>query len=337
MSEREPEQPASGNRVAILGADGLGTALAAGLWRRGRQFSLWTSEDDVAKSLRTYQENVKYLPGVKVPREVGVETDLEAAVRGAAVIVLTVHSEAIRQVTGRFGPLVPAGTVVVSAVKGLEEKTLLRMSQVMAQELPDPLKNNVAVLSGPTLALELAGGAPTGVDIAASDPEVSRRVRSALAMKRFRFKVRRDVAGVETASTFSDLYALGAGICDGLGLGQNTKAALMTRALAEMVTCSRALGGKASTLYGLAGLGDLIAAGSSPHNRNRALGEHVGQGHRLADAARGMVAVTDGVAAAARAHELAARDRLRIPLAETIYKILHAEEKPEAIVKVALP
>ncbi len=336
MSEMEREETA-GTGLAILGAGSLGTAVAAGLWRKGREFTLWTIEDDVADSLRTYRENVKYLPGIKVPKEVRVETDLEAALSGAGIVLFAVPSHVVREVAHRVAPLVGHEAVIVSAAKGLERETLLRMSQVLAEELPLPLKGRIAVISGPSLAPEVGHSVPTGVDLAAEDPELGRRVRAALMMKRFRFKLRRDVAGVEAGGTFKNLYAVGAGICDGLGLGQNTKAALVAKALGEMVACSRALGGKASTVYGLSGLGDLVVTCASPQSRNRSLGEHVGRGHKVSDVSRGMTSVTEGVEAAHNAHDLAVKHKLRVPLAEAIYRILNAEEKPEAIIKAALP
>jgi glycerol-3-phosphate dehydrogenase (NAD(P)+) len=336
MSEMEREETA-GTGLAILGAGSLGTAVAAGLWRKGREFTLWTIEDDVADSLRTYRENVKYLPGIKVPKEVRVETDLEAALSGAGIVLFAVPSHVVREVAHRVASLVGHEAVIVSAAKGLERDTLLRMSQVLAEELPLPLKGRIVVISGPSLAPEVGHSVPTGVDLAAEDPELGRRVRAALMMKRFRFKLRRDVAGVEAGGTFKNLYAVGAGICDGLGLGQNTKAALVAKALGEMVACSRALGGKASTVYGLSGLGDLVVTCASPQSRNRSLGEHVGRGHKVSDVSRGMISVTEGVEAAHNAHDLAVKHKLRVPLAEAIYRILNAEEKPEAIIKAALP
>lgn len=327
----------SGGSVVFLGAGGLGTALAAGLWRSGRRFTLWTVEEDVAESLRTYRENVKYLPGVKVPREVAVTLDLEEALEGAEIVVLSVPSHVIREVTRRAAGLIPPSAIVVSAAKGLELDTLLRMSQVVASELPEALRGRIVALSGPSLAPEVAQGVPTGVDAASTDPEMARAVKSALAGRRFKMKVRRDMPGVEAGGTFKNLYAIGSGVLDGLGLGNNTKSAMLVKALSEMIACARALGGKASTLYGLSGLGDLIVTATSPHSRNRTLGEHLGQGHRVADITRGMVGVTEGVDAARAAHQLAARNKLRLPLAETILRVLNGEEKPEAIAKLSLP
>ncbi len=337
MSEMEDTQRQGGPRVAILGAGGLGTAIAAGLWKKGRIFTLWTPEEDVAESLRTYQENVKYLPGIKIPKEVDVGTDLESVLDGAGTIVFTIPSELIRNVARRCAAVIAHDAVLVIAAPGLEHPNLTRLSEVVSQEMPDPLKTRIAVISGPALAFELGRGEPAGVDIASGDPVISRHVRSVFAMKRFRFKLRRDVAGLEAASAFVDLYAVGAGICDGLGLGNNIKAALLTKALNELVICSRAFGGKATTLYGLAGAGHLFAESSSTHSRNRALGEHAGQGHRVTEVPHGADSITEGVAAAHNAHELAARNGLRLPLAETIYRILNAQDKPEAIIKAALP
>ncbi|HKY32512.1 MAG TPA: NAD(P)H-dependent glycerol-3-phosphate dehydrogenase [Candidatus Polarisedimenticolia bacterium] len=326
-----------GGKVAILGAGSLGTALAAGLWKAGRRFALWTIEDDVAESLRAYRENVKYLPGIKVPREVEVTTALEEALNGAAAVVIAVPSHVVRTVARRAAPGVPPDAILVSTAKGLEQGTLLRMSQVIAEEMPDPLKGRIVAVSGPSLAPELGQGIPTGVDAACEDVELARHVRGALTTRRFRFKIRRDVAGVEAGGTFKNLYAIGAGVCDGLGLGSNTKAALLTKALGEMIVCSRALGGKASTLYGLSGIGDLLVTATSTHSRNRTLGEHLGKGHRVAEVTRGMVSVTEGVDAAQCAHELAVQRKLRLPVAETIHKILNGTDKPDAIVKAALP
>jgi glycerol-3-phosphate dehydrogenase (NAD(P)+) len=332
-----PGETGGPGRAVILGAGSLGTALAAGLWKKDRRFCLWTIEDDVADSLRAYRENVKYLPGIKVPREVEVTTSLESALEEAAMVIVAVPSHVVRTVARRMAPLLPAGTIVVSAAKGLEQGSLLRMSQVIDEELPEALKGRVVAISGPSLAPEVGQGVPTGVDVAAGDMALARTVRLALATRRFRFKVKRDLPGVEAGGTFKNLYAIGAGISDGLQLGHNTKSALLTRALSEMIVCARALGGKGSTLYGLSGLGDLLVTSTSGQSRNRSLGEHLGRGHRVADASRGVVSVTEGVDAAQSAHDLAERHHLRIPLAETIHRIVSGTEKPEAIVKVSLP
>jgi glycerol-3-phosphate dehydrogenase (NAD(P)+) len=323
--------------TAILGAGSLGTALSAGLWKTGRRFVLWTIEDDVAESLRNYRENVKYLPGIKVPREVEVTTSLETALEGAEMVVIAVPSHVVRTVAKRAAPLLGPDAIVVSTAKGLEHGSLLRMSQVIGQELPEALSGRVVAVSGPSLAPELGQGVPTGVDVASSDVQLARAVRAALTTRRFRFKVKRDLPGVEAGGTFKNLYAIGAGICDGLQLGHNTKAAMLTRALGEMIVCARALGGKSSTLYGLSGVGDLLVTATSGHSRNRSLGEHLGRGHRVADATRGMVSVTEGVDAAQCAHDLAEKHKLKIPLAETIHRIVSGTEKPEAIVKASLP
>jgi len=323
--------------VTILGAGSLGTAVSIGLWRSGRRFRLWTVEEDVAESLLTYRENVKYLPGLKVPKEVEITTSLEEGLDGAGIILFAVPSGVVREVARRVAPLAPASAILVSASKGLEKETLLRMSEVIVQEMPDPLKTRIVAMAGPSLAAEVGQELPAGVDLASDDMDVARSVRAALAMKRFRFKLRRDMAGVEAGGTFKNLYAIGAGICDGLGVGDNVKAALLSRAVSEMVACTRALGGKASTLYGLSGLGDLLVTSFSPHSRNRSLGEHLGRGHKVADASHGMVSVTEGVDAAVCARELALKHKLRLPLADVIHRILQGEEKVEAIVKVALP
>lgn len=323
--------------IAFLGAGSLGTALVAGLWRTGRQFRLWTIEEDVAESLRVYKENVKYLAGVKIAREVEVTLDLETALEGAAIVVLTVPSHVIREVARKAAPLIPPGAIVVTSAKGLELESLLRMSQVVAEEMPEALRGRIAAISGPSLAPEVARGVPTGVDVASEDPEVARAVKAALNSRRFKMKVKRDVAGVEAGGTFKNLYAIGAGVLDGLALGNNTKSAMIVKALSEMVSCARALGGRASTLQGLSGLGDLVVTSMSPHSRNRTLGEHLGRGHRVADITRGMVGVTEGVDAARAAHELAQRHRLRLPLADAILRLLEGDEKPEAIARLSLP
>lgn len=327
--------PQSG--VCILGAGALGTSLATGLWRNGRRFSLWTIEEDVAESLRSYQENVKYLPGVKIPRDVRVTTDLEQAMQEAGIVLLAVPSHVVREVSQKVAPFVAEDAIVVSTAKGLERSSLLRMSQVIAEAMPDPVKSRIVVLSGPSLAGEVAEMVPTGVDAASDDPEMARMVRQALQMKKFRMKVRRDVPGVEAGGTFKNLYAIGAGVCDGLGLGNNTKASLITKALAEMILFARKLGGKASTLHGLSGLGDLIVTCTGSKSRNRSLGEALGKGQHVSDISRGMVSVTEGVDAAHCARELSQREGLRTPLADAIFQILEGSAKPDAIVKVALP
>jgi len=321
-------------RVAILGAGNLGTALGIVLTGgspgiragRNRHVSLWTIEADVAEEIRARRQNRKYLPDVELPRGLHVTLELRESIAGAEVVIFALPSTVVREVARQVGAAYAAATPVpkpalVSASKGLEAETDRRMSQVIAAEMPEALGIPVLAMSGPSIAHELSRGVPTAVTLAHADPRQARAVRRQIQTPILRFDISRDVAGVELGGVLKNAYTLLFGLCDGLGLGLNTKAALLTRALPEMTRLGVALGGRRATFMGLPGLGDLVGTGLSHHSRNRRMGEElVRRSHDEALAA--VPGVVEGVGSLALARGLAAKRRLKLPILEGLAAIL---------------
>jgi glycerol-3-phosphate dehydrogenase (NAD(P)+) len=326
-------------KVAILGAGNLGTTLGIVLAGgvpgiragRARDVVLWTIEDDVARAIRETRVNTKYLPGVALPRALGITMDLGEAIAGATEILIAVPSKVVREVAKRLADALPAppGAIpaIIGTAKGLEEGTFRRMSQVIAAEIP-ACAGRVLALSGPSIAHELSRGVPTAVVLAAADVRLARDVRRNLQTPILRMQVSRDVAGVELGGVLKNAYTLGFGICDGLGLGLNSKAALLARALPELARLGVSLGGRRATFYGLAGLGDLVGTGLSDHSRNRRMGEELARRRPRAEAVAAMPGVVEGLGAIHLALELAARRKLRVPVLEGIDAIIEKGADP---------
>ena len=337
-------------RIAILGAGNLGTTLgiilAGGVpgirAGKARDVILWSIETEVVRDIRERRLNTKYLPGVSLPRALAATSDLPEALASADVLLVTLPSGVVREVmrssaavlAGDAAPL-PTGTragrsggdvfsppLVIGASKGLEAGSYLRMSQVIASELPEPLRGRVLALSGPSIAHELSRGVPTAVVLASRDLDLARAARREIRTPILRIQVSRDVAGVELGGVLKNAYALALGLCDGLGLGLNTKAAIIARALPELARLGVALGGRRATFYGLAGLGDLIGTGLSDHSRNRRMGEELAKRRTREEALAAISGVVEGVGAVTVARELAARQGLRLPLLDGIAAIL---------------
>lgn len=337
-------------KVAILGAGNLGTTLGIVLAGgvpgiragKAREVVLWTIEADVARAIRDTRVNAKYLPDVALPRALGITMDLGEAIAGAGAILFAVPSKVIREVAKRAGEVLPAAPpsgsragggppaplpALVGTAKGLEEGTFLRMSQVIAGEIP-AYAGRVLALSGPSIAHELSRGVPTAVVLACADVRLARDVRRDLQTPILRMQVSRDVAGVELGGVLKNAYSLGFGICDGLGLGLNSKAALLARALPELARLGVALGGRRATFYGLAGLGDLVGTGLSDFSRNRRMGEELARRRPRAEALAAMPGVVEGLGSVHLALDLAARRKLRVPVLEGIAAIIEKGADP---------
>ncbi len=316
-------------RVAILGAGGMGTALALLFVRRGLAVKLWTrSRSDVMEMMRT-RENVRHLPGVEIPPEIVISSNSCIATEFADLIVAAIPSAYLRATLADMAESVPMKVPVLSVVKGIENETLARPSRIIVETLgPRP----VAVLSGPGHAEELARGLPASLVVAGEDEGLNLAIRDALNTATFRVYTNPDAIGVELAGALKNVLGIAAGICDGLGFGDNAKAALLTRGLVEMARFAVDQGAKPSTFYGLAGVGDVVTTCYSPFGRNRAVGEALGRGKTLAETLAGMDSVAEGVPTAKSLHEWAARRGVAMPIADEVYRILFEGKSPLAAV-----
>ncbi|HVA63398.1 MAG TPA: NAD(P)H-dependent glycerol-3-phosphate dehydrogenase [Terriglobales bacterium] len=316
--------------VAVVGGGSWGTALAIVLARHGYEVALWVYEPELAQAMATERENRVYLPGFALPPGIRPTAALEAAV--APLLVIAVPSHALRATLTRLRPLLPPAAEVVLATKGLEEETLLRVSEVAEAVLGDGIRPRLATLSGPTFAREVAAGDPTAVLIAARDAALAASLQQRLASPTLRLYTSGDVIGVELAASLKNVIAIAAGICQGLGLGSNTRAALIARGLAEMSRLATAAGGQAETLAGLAGLGDLVLTCTGELSRNRALGIALGQGRSLAEAQASTPMVAEGVRTTAAALRLAERWGVEMPILRQMHRVLFQQQPPRQAV-----
>jgi glycerol-3-phosphate dehydrogenase (NAD(P)+) len=306
-------------RAAVLGGGSWGTALAAHLVTAGHPVRLWLRDAALARQVADEHRNARYLPGVTLPRGLEATADLSAALDGAELITVALPSPACREGYRRLGLLAAPDAVLLSATKGLDLDTLQRMSEVAREETGG---RPVAVLSGPSFAAEVLAGQPTAVVIAAADLSLAERLQRAISTPRFRAYSSDDVVGVELAGALKNVIAIAAGILDGLGLGHNTLAALITRGLAEIARLSVACGARADTLAGLAGLGDLVLTCTGALSRNRHVGQLLGRGMTLEQALAETAMVAEGVRTAPAACALAARHGVDMPIAAQMDEVL---------------
>jgi glycerol-3-phosphate dehydrogenase (NAD(P)+) len=323
------------SRIAILGAGSWGTALAVVFSRspRKHQVWLWARDAGLAESIRSSGENRAYLPGQAIPSEVQVTHEIAEAVKGATVVCGAVPAAYARGVYSQAAAHLGAGAVIVSASKGLEPSTHQRISEVIVEAVPQSLSARIAVLSGPSFAAEAAAGKPTAVVISARDPELAAQIQEELAAPAFRLYTNADVLGVELAGATKNVIAIAAGVCQGLGLGSNALAALITRGLAEMARLVAALGGRAETLSGLAGLGDLVLTCNGSLSRNRQVGIELARGRALDAIVGGMRMVAEGVGTAPALLALAVEAGVELPISEQVEAILHRGKAPSEAIR----
>jgi glycerol-3-phosphate dehydrogenase (NAD(P)+) len=326
-------------RIAILGAGSWGTALSVVLSRarKTHDISLWVHNAELAEALQNHRENNSYLAGVRLPAGIRVTHDIPLALAAAQVVIGAVPSVHARAVYSLALPWVTPEMIFVSATKGLEPATHLRMSLVLAQVLAkagtmEP-SQRIAVLSGPSFAAEAARGEPTAVVLAAQDATLAGLLQEELSGPSFRLYVNNDVLGVELAGAMKNVIAIAAGACQGLGLGSNPLAALITRGIAEMTRLAVALGARAETLSGLAGLGDLVLTCTGALSRNRHVGIELGKGRRLPEILAGMRMVAEGVDTAAPLLALAREHGIEMPITEQVDAILHRGKSPKDAIR----
>ncbi len=326
-------------RIAILGAGSWGTALSVVLSRarKAHEISLWAHNPRLAEELQQKHENSPYLPEVRLPDAIRVTHDMPAALAAAQVVIGAMPSVHARTVYSQALPCVTPEMIFVSATKGLEPETHLRMSLVLAQVLAkagtvEP-SQRIAVLSGPSFAAEAARGEPTAVVLAAQDAALATLLQEELSGPSFRLYTNDDVLGVELAGAMKNVIAIAAGACQGLGLGSNPLAALITRGLAEMMRLAAALGARPETLSGLAGLGDLVLTCTGTLSRNRHVGIELGKGRKLPEILAGMRMVAEGVDTAAPLLALAREHGTEMPITEQVDAILHQDRSPKDAIR----
>ncbi len=320
-------------RLAIIGAGGWGTALSVVLAPRFSTLRLWVYEEDLAERMRRTRDNDVYLPGCPIPASVEIVTRLDDALADADIVLSAAPSQVTRTVYGRMLPLLQPSMLFASATKGIENGTLLRISEVIREVIGVRFAPRVAVLSGPTFAREVARGEPTALVIASEDRDLNATLQAAFSGPSFRLYTNDDPVGVELAAALKNVIALGAGVIAGLGLGNNAIAALITRGLAEMGRLAAALGGKPSTLAGLAGLGDLVLTCTGPLSRNRQVGVELGRGRSLSEILAGMRMVAEGVPTTSAALALAKRCAIELPIASQVAAILEGRRSPREAVR----
>jgi glycerol-3-phosphate dehydrogenase (NAD(P)+) len=315
-------------RIAVLGAGSWGTTLSILLAENSHQVSLWSYRKEDAERIRATRENPAFLPGILIPPAVRVEDDLEASVEGAEMIVGAVPSQFLRSVVCRLKRLPTAGLTVVNVAKGVENHTLMTMSEMLHDTLPELPASSIATLSGPSHAEEVSRRIPTTVVAASADMETARRVQQTFMLPHFRVYASNDIRGVEIGGSLKNVIAIAAGIIDGADLGDNTKAAVMTRGIAEIARVGVAMGAHIRTFSGLSGIGDLMVTCMSRHSRNRYVGVEIGKGRKLADIVGGMVMVAEGIATTESAFALARRVGVEVPIIAEVYRILFEEKDP---------
>jgi len=319
------------SEIAVIGAGAWGTGISIVLGRKGtHRVRLWAHEKEVCDSIAQRRVNEKFLPGCSIPDSVSPSNDLAAALDGAQIVVSVMPSQHCRSIFEQMRVHVRPGTLIISATKGLEENTLLRMTEVIVQVLDNGgQRPRVGALSGPSFAVEVAQGDPTAVAIASQDEELAHTVQQEFSDPSFRVYTNPDVAGVELGGALKNVVAIAAGVCAGLELGHNSVAALITRGLAEMTRLAVACGGRADTMAGLAGLGDLVLTCTGGLSRNRSVGVELGRGRKLPEivaSMHGMVA--EGIFTTRAAIGLAKSRRVEMPITEQIDTILHKGKDP---------
>lgn len=307
------------SKVGIIGAGSWGCALAKLLSNNGNQVTVWSIMEDEITMLKNDHEHKDNLPGVILPDDMEFTTNLEAAVTDKDVLVLAVPSPFTRNTSAKMAPFIKDGQKIVNVAKGIEETTLMTLSEIIEQEIPNA---NVAVLSGPSHAEEVGKGIPTTIVVGSKDKETAEYLQNLFMSKVFRVYISSDVMGIELGAALKNVVALAAGMADGLGYGDNTKAALITRGIAEIARLGISMGGRIETFYGLTGIGDLIVTCASMHSRNRRAGILIGKGATMEEAMAEVKMVVEGVYSARAGYALAQKHNVSMPIIEQVNKIL---------------
>ena len=317
-------------KVSVIGAGSWGSVLAVLLANNGHEVTLWTHDPHEIEMLSTKREQVEKLPGVKLPDNIMIEADLKTALTDEDVVVMAVPSPVVRMVAKQMSPFIKDGQIIVNVAKGIEDVTYKTLSDIIEEEIPNA---EVCVLSGPSHAEEVGRGIPTTVVVGAKNKETAEMLQDVFMNKVFRVYTSSDIVGIELGGALKNVIALAAGTVDGLGYGDNTKAALMTRGIAELTRLGEALGGKPETFSGLTGVGDLIVTCASVHSRNRKAGYLMGKGYTMEQAMAEVKMIVEGVYSAKAAKELAEKYDVEMPIITEINKVLfEGKSAAEAVI-----
>lgn len=322
------------DKVVVVGDGGWGTALALVLARSGRRVGLWSYDAEYAELLATERNNPRYLPGFEIPDAIEVSANLPDLLPDAELLISAIPTEFLRTSWTAHARSLPASLPIVTVSKGLERETLLRPSEILAEVTG--ADRPIAVLSGPNIAREVAKGLPSATVVASDDPGLARRIQATISWDGMRVYSNPDRVGVELGGVLKNVIALAAGMCDGMGLGANTKAMLVTRGVLEMARLGETFGGRRQTFFGLAGLGDLITTCESKNSRNRTFGERIGRGERVEDIAASMQQVAEGVKSAKPVHDLMEQHNLSLPISHEVYRVVHEGKPPDESVRALM-
>ncbi len=314
--------------IAIIGAGSWGTALSFALSNIGHKIKLWAYEKEVVESIQTYHENKLFLPGVKLPAAITPSTDLSETIQGAECVVTVMPSHVCRRLYEQMLPGLRPDMILVSATKGLEVDSLMRMSEVIHSVAEPHFAPRLAILSGPSFAREVARGDPTAIVVASHDSDAARLVQEKFSSRTLRLYVSDDVVGVELGGAIKNVIAIAAGVIEGLGLGRNPMAALITRGLAEMTRLACTCGARSETLAGLAGMGDLVLTCTGDLSRNRHIGVELGKGRKLPEIIQSMHEVAEGIKTTAATVDLARLHGVEMPITQQVYRILQDQVSP---------
>jgi glycerol-3-phosphate dehydrogenase (NAD(P)+) len=315
-------------KISVLGAGGWGTTLAILLHYNGHNVTLWEYKKNYAKELIKKRINNDYLPGIKIPKEIFITSEIEVSTDDKNLIVLAVPSQFLRSVIKKIHYNKIEDAILVSVSKGIEKNSLMTMSQMLKDVFPQINENQIGVISGPSHAEEVSQRIPTAVVAASIDEETAKTIQTAFMTSYFRVYTSTDILGVELGGAFKNIIAIGAGIIDGAGFGDNTKAAIMTRGVAEISRLGLAMGARPETFAGLSGMGDLIVTCMSRHSRNRYVGEQIGKGKKLKQILKSMDQVAEGVETTRSAKHLAKENEIETPITNEVYKILYEDKDP---------
>lgn len=318
-------------KVSVLGAGSWGTTLAILLFNNGHNVTLWEYQRNFAKILSSKRENKIFLPGVKIPKEIEITHSLDDAIKGKHLVVIAIPSQFIRSVVHKFRHENFNNTTFVSVAKGIEKESLFTVSQILKSEIPELDDSNIGVLSGPSHAEEVSRKIPTAVVAASSSENTAQLIQAAFMTSYFRVYSSTDIVGVELGGALKNVIAIGAGIVDGSEFGDNTKAAIMTRGIAEISRLGIALGAQPLTFSGLSGMGDLIVTCMSKHSRNRFVGEQIGKGKKLKEVLKSMEMVAEGVETSRSSYELSVKNHIDVPIISSVYQILFLDKDPAKI------